>query len=432
MSHLDYAARTFGLDPRAIVHPPQAVSLPLPEPGETLAVIGPSGAGKTLALRACMNAHNGLELPTLSDEQLDSPVLALFGTQLPGERVLRNLARMGLADGRLWRMRARDLSAGEYRRLQLALALVAESPSRLLMIDELDAHLDAVTARVIARNLCRMVRRSALRLVVSTHRPEILPDLQPARVLRIDDGIASDLPAPPPLEIADEIEFARGRVRDYARFATWHYLGGGRPGPTSDVFLALHERRAIGIAMFGYPHLLLGARNTALPEFAPGRIRAGGAGGLNANVRLLQRVVIEPRFRGIGAASRLIRYGLENISAPIVECVAQMGAFSDFLLAAGFVRAGEVKAPPSVRGLRAFLRRHGIGHEALLREDLSDRLAPELVAELERHIRNVVRTRIQTGFGSRRKGGGLPDGAARKALARVGATPGYFLWRRAP
>lgn len=428
MTHMEYAARAFGLDPGESYETPNAVKLPLPEAGETLAIIGPSGAGKTLALRRLIAEQVAIELPELRCEDFETPVLELFDAALPSELVLRTLARVGLADGRLWQLRTRCLSAGECRRLQLALALCREA--RTLVIDEYDAHLDATTARIIATNLRRTVQRDGLRLVVSTHRPETLADLQPARVIRIDEGAAHELEPPAPRDLADEIEFVRGGVRDYARFAHWHYLGPGRPGPTSDVFLAMHEGRAVGIAMFGFPHLLLSARNIALPEYAPKRIRETGAGGLNSNVRLLQRVVVEPRYRGVGVARALIRHGLANIAQPIVECVAQMGAFSDFLLGAGFTHVCDVRPPASVRNLNEFLARHDIATAELLDPALRERLSPEVAARLDRHVVAVARTRIQTGFGSRRGTDQLPPGALRKALSRVGAAPGYFLWRR--
>lgn len=428
MTHMDYAASAFGIDPEAEYATPAPVQLPPPGPGESLAVVGPSGAGKTLALRRMVREHDALELPELRCDELDTPVLDLFDPKLPGEVVLRNLARVGLADGRLWQLKTHNLSAGEYRRLQLALGLCKEPG--LLVIDEFDAHLDETTARVIARNLRRVVQRDGLRLVVSTHRPETLSDLQPSRVIQIDGGEACEAAATQRAELADEVTFIRGKVRDYSRFAHWHYLGAGRPGPTSDVFLAMYEGRAIGIAMFGYPHLLLSARNVALPEYAPKRIRETGAAGLNANVRLLQRVVVEPRFRGIGVARALIRHGLKNIEAAVVECVAQMGAFSDFLLGAGFCRVCDVHPPASVRNLNGFLAKHGIRQCELLAPDLPARLATEVAARLRRHIAAVARTRIQTGFGSRRRTDQLPPSALRKALARVGAKPGYFVWRR--
>ena len=215
--HAQFARETFGLDAIG-AKPPEPCKLPLPQAGECIAVIGPSGAGKTLALRAL----NATEVSPLRCEELSTPVLELFDARLPSESVLRSLARVGLADGRLWALRAGQLSAGECRRLEFALALCGREG--VLVADEFDAHLDSTTACVLAQNLRRLVERDALQLVVSTHRPETLAYLQPRRVIEIDGGIATergDLPGAA-RTMLDEIEIAPGRLRDYDRFTREH------------------------------------------------------------------------------------------------------------------------------------------------------------------------------------------------------------------
>ncbi|MCB9895878.1 MAG: hypothetical protein H6839_15635 [Planctomycetes bacterium] len=431
MSHIDYASRTFGFDPQRPQRPKPA-RLPLPEQGEILVVTGPSGAGKSLALSA-LASPGSREITHLRSEDLATPVLDLFDPGSPSEEVLRTLARVGLADGRLWRMHAGDLSAGECRRLELALAICGAGPGTLLVADEFDAHLDATSARVLAQNLRGIAVRRKLRVAASTHREEVLPLLAPSRLFAIASGKAAELPPPEPADLGDAIEIVAGRVRDYDAFAHWHYMGPGRPGPSSDVWLAKYEGEPVGIAMFGYPHLLLGARAKALPRYSPARIRSDGARGLNADVRLLQRVVVDPRFRGIGVSRRLIRHGLEHAGVPHVECVAQMGAFSDFLLAAGFRRVCEVPPPKAARRLSDFCRVQGISPQALLdgnaRRLLLAYLPEPASATLQRLLDKLVQSRIETGNGWRRGHSGADrEPLLRKALARLCACPAYFLW----
>lgn len=414
------------LSPRAA---PEPFKLPMPARDEVLAVIGPSGAGKSLALQRLLAENPGTrEAVRLQGQMLDTPVPECFPVDVSSQRVLRVLARVGLADGRLWAAKAGALSGGERRRLEIALALIRDG---VLVIDEFEAHLDADTSRLLAQNLRRLCADRAL--VVTTHRPETLAYLHPSRVLEIDRGLHEHA-VPAPRDMLDEIEFVPGRKRDYAGFAGWHYLGPGNPGPTSDVWLALHRGRAVGIVVFGYPHLLLGARNEALPEHAPARIREHGAGALNADVRLLQRVVVEPRWRGIGLARALIRHGLCQLDVSTVECVAQMGDFSGFLTGAGFKRAGEVRLPRAVRDLVAFMERHGIVAAALIdpgrRAAVMRSLAPGARKTLATRLRALVRTRVETGFGSMRGNITRSEPVLRKALSRLHARPAYFLWRR--
>ncbi|MEZ5993148.1 MAG: hypothetical protein R3E76_12465 [Planctomycetota bacterium] len=428
--HTDFARRTFGLQ-QTEVQASVPCTLPTPGTGECVAVIGPSGAGKTLALRNL----NARELTPLRCEELDTPVLELFDPRLPSDVVLRALARVGLADGRLWGLKARHLSAGECRRLEFALALCGHSG--LLVADEFDAHLDAATACVLSENLRRWVKRNDLRLVVSTHRPETLRYLQPEKVIEIDRGVAherSDLPGNE-RRILDEIKIVRGRLKDYAAFAQWHYLGPGRPGPTSDVYLAMHLGRAVGVVVLGYPHLLLAARNSVLPQFGPKRVAADGAARMNQDLRLLQRVVVEPRFRGVGVARALIRHALQRTTASYVECIAQMGDFSDFLLGSGFRRVGEIPPPASAKGVSEFLSEKGIAPTALLTPETRAGVMRELSARdrqrLESLLSRLLSTRIQTGFGSlRARAPAAHEALLQKALGRISASPGYFLWSR--
>jgi NitT/TauT family transport system ATP-binding protein len=420
MSHLTYAARAFGT---AILppSPPPVARLEPPASGEILAVLGRSGAGKTRAIRAL----NGVGPPPIRP---DMPVLEHFPSDLPSPDVLRALALAGLGDGRLWVMRAAQLSAGEQQRLRVAMLLCLGPP--LLALDEFDAHLDADTACALAQAVGNLVRRLKLRAVVSTHRPEVLPFLRPDRVVRITGGSAAPEPAPPPADALDGLTFTPGRARDWQRFAHWHYLGSARPGPVAGVWLAHLHGEAVGIAMFGYPHLLLSARRDALPpEYArrdPAR--------LNRDVRLLQRVVVDPRLRGLGVAARLVAHGVRALGVPWVECLAQLGPYSGFLRAAGFERIRELDPPRQLAALRRFCERReidpGMLHHAEWRKALLERLPAPDAEALQRHLRNVLQSRISTGHGAGRRGGKVAESVLDAALSRIDSRPTYFVWSR--
>lgn len=433
MSHLAYACRVFGMALHDVA-PPVVAALPLPNAGQAVAVIGPSGAGKTLALNALAARYGGVCLPALTD--LDAPALSLFAPDLPSEFVLRTLARAGLADGRLWRMKVRNLSGGEQQRLRIALALCSlpdSSAGPLLVADEFDAHLDELTACALAQTLRRLCR-GPLRIVVSTHNRATLPYLAPARVVQIN-GIVTDVALPQARSLADEIEIVPGCARDWRRFAHWHYLGAGRPGPVCAVWRARVRGHDAGIVMFGYPHLLLSARKHALPaRFHVSALRGEGPAALNREVRLLQRVVVDPRLRGLGIATRLIAHGLRELDVPYVECIAQMGAFSDFLLQAGFERLCRLEVPHAAQLLLRFCERRDIPaqrlHEPAVREALLARLPAPDSRALQHHFDHLARSRVNTGHGSSR-GAPLPSGQALDAaLARLGARPDYYLWKR--
>ncbi|MCC6573313.1 MAG: hypothetical protein IT462_05920 [Planctomycetes bacterium] len=438
--HLDFAVHTFGLRTAAPFEP-RIANLTAPEPGRVLAVVGASGAGKSRALNAlakttpqCRTAH------TLASAELERPVLSLFDASLPPEAVLRCLARVGLADARLWTQLAGTLSAGEQRRLEIARALL-DTPARgLIVLDEPDAHLDETTAKILAVTLRRVASANNIRLALSTHRRNLLPWLAPAAVVEIRDGVAHELQAPAPkphAALLDEIVVVPGRAGDYARFAHWHYLGTSKPGPSRLVLIAQHEGEPVGIAIFGHSHMLLGPRRGALPPaYWPENVARFGARDLNRDVRLLSRIIVDPRFRGVGVAGKLIADGLRQLGVPYVECLAQMGAFSSFLTSAGFVHAGDCRKPPPLVRLQAFMDEHAIAPvdliDPLRRALLFDRLLPPARERLHKLILAAMRTRIETGHGNLR--GQLPGAFTRPdllegVLLRLHAQPAYFLWK---
>lgn len=431
MSHLQYTQRVFGLPPRA--GPPRPAPLELPAPGQCLVLVGPSGAGKTLALNALARRTDAAAVEALTRQQLARPMLELFDPALPGACVLRTLAATGLADATLWPRAAGTLSMGERRRLELALALCRGRQA--VILDEFDAHLDADTARALACTLRRLARGRGVSLVVSTHRPELLRYLAPACVLEIRGAQALDRPNLTPKVLADllaEFTLERGRLADYAALAQWHYAA-RRPGPVTDVFVARLNGELAGVVLLGMTHLFLGPRNLALPAYASSVVAREGAAMLNRDVRLLQRVVIHPRWRGLGLATRLVRHALEESRVPFVECLAEMGEFSGFLTQAGFERAGQCRPSREARRLAASLERLGLCCADLLRPARLAGLPACERARLKRQVRGLCRSRIQTGHGALRKcPARLDRQRLRQAVMRLHCQPGYFLFRRKP
>lgn len=430
MTHLEFARKQFGLG--VAPRPKAPARLPLPDEGRVLAVIGPSGAGKTRALAALAKRSGATLCQPLTRQQLRRRVLDLFSARLESTGVLRVLAQCGLSDATLWTRRAGTLSAGERRRLELA--LVISEGAREVILDEFDAHLDAQTALCLAASLAALARRLRLRLVVSMHRLEVLGALAPQRVLELERGQARELPVPPPLDPLAGLVVERGSLADFAAFAHWHYLGARRPGPVSDVFVAKLGQRVIAVATFGPTHLFLSPRNEALPQFSSCLVASDGATALNANVRLLQRVIVEPRFRALGVASRLLREALPQLGVPFVECLAEMGQFSGFLERAGFERRGRCKASREVARLERTLARWGINARALAhapkRAATLAALPPRRRLTLLRQLRAVCRSRIETGVGRMRKAPRLCETVLSRALLRLHCRPDYFLWSR--
>ena len=59
---------------------------------------------------------------------------------------------------------------------------------------------------------------------------------------------------------------------------------------------------------------------------------------LNEEFRTISRVIIDPRFPGIGLARRLVEHALAHPESPYTESLAAMGAMNPFFERAGMMR----------------------------------------------------------------------------------------------
>ncbi len=231
--------------------------------------------------------------------------------------------------------------------------------------------------------------------------------------------------------IHKELEIVPGDMSDYRVLAPYHYRQ-GRPVGIKAVYAirpkrapGLLGRRPAGVIVYAMPNPRLELRTIATNGAFHGLDRLTELQLLNRYVRCLARVVIEPRFRGIGLAVRLVRETMPRLNVPIIEALGVMPLVNPFLERAG-MQCFEPRVPVEhVELIEAF---SAIGIED---DDLVD---PERVQEgldrLGAAARKFIETRIQRflkSHGSRRT---MPAGLERTRyiLGRLTHRPAYYIW----
>ncbi len=210
------------------------------------------------------------------------------------------------------------------------------------------------------------------------------------------------------LEFTEQLHLRRGGIKDYAALAEHHYRA-AEPATATRVLVLEYdapsvvgrflgrrgERQVVGVLVESLPALNCKMRGEAMGErYGSWLSPTQRAALLNAEVRCISRVVIEPTWRGLGLAVRLVRAALEEPTTPVTEALAAMGQVSPFFEKAGMTA---YPRPPHAHDQRLLDALTSIGFrgldlalpEAMLRriEALPDAQRAFLHHELQRWTR---------------------------------------------
>ena len=214
--HLEDAHLSLG-NTAASVHILKGISLTI-DAGETVGILGPSGAGKTSLLMILAGLEtlssgritlDGTDITGLDEDRLAALRRDLVGIVfqafrlIPSLTALQNVAiplelagRDNAADMAAAALRSVGLghrlshlpdqmSGGEQQRVAIARAMVAKP--RILLADEPTGNLDSVTSEKVIVSLFKSAADANAALVLVTHDADLAA--QCSRVLHIEDGI---------------------------------------------------------------------------------------------------------------------------------------------------------------------------------------------------------------------------------------------------
>lgn len=216
------------------------------------------------------------------------------------------------------------------------------------------------------------------------------------------------------------VRVSRGSGQDLEDLRRFHYCA-GRPGPPVLVLRARVGHDLAGVLVVSMPTLNGWWRREAFgPAFAgPGRATARR---LNAGVRLLSRVIVDPRYRGLGVGAALVRAYLSRPLTRRTEAVASMGAFCPLFTAAGMrevpprTPAREVRLARELRTLG--LSAHTLADPARARARLRGSAA----------LRRAVRAWASASRATRARAGGPLGPLLRSAISRQLAPPRAYVF----
>jgi hypothetical protein len=252
--------------------------------------------------------------------------------------------------------------------------------------------------------------------------------------------------------ITQNLEIVKGTRRDYESLSQYHYrechLGPyaaiyALKGPEkSERFPGLSPRNpfgipegkfrtatkleTVGVIVYAMPTAGAQMRNVATGGVFAGLGKGTGLSLINKNIRTISRVIIEPRFRSLGLAARLVRETMPLMNVPFVEALAVMGQVNPFFEKAGMTRFDPPVSTGCVRLIEA-LGAVGIEQQDLIDPQLVQRKLDAFSSDRLDFI-EVEITRFLQCYGRRRL---MPAGIERTkfVLSKLTDRPVYYLWQ---
>jgi GNAT superfamily N-acetyltransferase len=135
----------------------------------------------------------------------------------------------------------------------------------------------------------------------------------------------------------------------------FHYRSHGCPAPRK-IFALKRADELCGVIVYSFPSPFC---------FGRSRVWKGSLKQLMQEVSVISRVIVHPKYRGIGLGEKLVRETLPVAGTGCVEAVAVMARYNPFFEKAGMQRIAESRLNPHLMNALAELETLGF-HCALL------------------------------------------------------------------
>ncbi len=415
------------------------------EPGDIVYVTGESGSGKSVLLRALareLSRHGEFGGVIASWEVAIRPnEILVHGVGVNAAEAMKILSMVGLNEAFLFLRRYKELSEGQKYRYKLAKAFW--SGRGTLIFDEFCSTLDRVTARIVAYLAQKFCRRSGRTLVAATTHEDLLEDLNPNLVIRKSFGPYVEVsrlnPRPRPCSVLRNIRIENGSYENYKTLAPFHYIGRST-AYIRKIYRAVAEvegrRELAGVIVYSHPYLEVSARNVAIPELKALRKMlepTAYAKLVDESFSRISRVVVHPKYRGIGVGTMLVRETMRRVGTAYVEALAVMARYNPFFEKAGMKRIEyESKSRKKVEKALEELELLGVDVSLINSRTYLKKMLREMsrrrLRKAAKIVERIAHSRLADS-GVIEKIGRLNVNAMINVLSKIRAKPEYFIWR---
>ena len=293
-------------------------------------ILGRSGCGKTTLANLLSRKYGYKRLPQIVDGNL--LVIDLLKTSL--KKSLYWLNVVGLAEVPLYLTKYCNLSTGQKLRFDIAFAL--SLGYKKLYIDEFCSYLDRPTAKACAYSIQKCIRKIGGSLLLATAHDDLIEYVKPDVEIRIENKrIAQTIHTYSDISpFENYFKIKKGSLLDYLEFEKYHYFQNISNELFSDYKMFVHtlyyKSEKIGVVLYKQPYDCFWETDE---EFLH----------INHNVVILNRIIIHPSYRGIGASTWFIKNSIGLLSNyRIVYVATALGKYIPFFEKAGFNKTKEI------------------------------------------------------------------------------------------
>lgn len=378
--------------------------------GDLIYVTGDSGSGKTTFLKA-LGKHEAERGRKVIDFDLINPdpnEVVIDSVHPDIDRTMDVLSSVGLSEAFIMLRRFGELSDGQKYRFKLAKMFSQDADCYL--IDRIGENLDRVMAKVLVFNLQKFARRSRKMVIAASTHHDVIEDFNPNVLVYKEFAEKAQLRyypvSPREFSLIKDMKIEKATSQDYEKLEQFHYLDSS-PGYIRDRFKLTYRGRTIGVVVYVAPFLTTGLRSKVMPEY-PIISSKESAALINRDITRLARIIISPKFRGVGLAVKLTKETMPLTGKKIVETIAAMAQYNPFFEKSGMTKVGKMPLTREQQNVVDTIKAlgenpvmlHSPKRRKAFLEGLNEKQRRMLSSSLVKNMRNLIKQSGPDGRGA--------------------------------